>query len=278
MQSRVPKSQRGVRAAAARRAGRRRTRRPPGTRTDPRDGRRRDRSGADAAANVDVSRLEVLDAATPAEIVRGSCSAVDRAGAAGARLAAAARARARARRRPLRGRLVLLEESLRELKRAARAAPRARRARAARPGLSLGQLLLNRPWPNAVAPLLEPTPRRQGLLPGSAPSLGDRSRCAPPRSGGRRERLREGRRPRARRRPRERRASLPRRRRLAASPDLYARGTQTIQTLAPITLAGFRDALGMSRRVAQLLLERYDADGLTRRVGDERVLRRAARR
>jgi len=44
----------------------------------------------------------------------------------------------------------------------------------------------------------------------------------------------------------------------------------------PITLAGFRDALGISRRVAQLLLERYDADGLTRRVGDERVLRRKA--
>ena len=64
----------------------------------------------------------------------------------------------------------------------------------------------------------------------------------------------------------------------AVSPDLYERGTETIQTLAPITLAGFRDALGISRRVAQLLLERYDADGLTRRVGDERVLRRAARR
>ena len=64
----------------------------------------------------------------------------------------------------------------------------------------------------------------------------------------------------------------------AVSRELYERGTETIQTLAPITLAGFRDALGVSRRVAQLLLERYDADGLTRRVGDERVLRRAARR
>ena len=29
-------------------------------------------------------------------------------------------------------------------------------------------------------------------------------------------------------------------------------------------------------RTAQLLLERFDADGLTRRVGDERVLRRRA--
>jgi hypothetical protein len=41
-----------------------------------------------------------------------------------------------------------------------------------------------------------------------------------------------------------------------------------------ITLARFRDLLGVGRRTAQLLLERFDADGLTRRVGDERVLRR----
>ena len=43
-----------------------------------------------------------------------------------------------------------------------------------------------------------------------------------------------------------------------------------------ITLARFRDLLGSSRRPAQLLLERFDADGLTRRVGDARVLRRRA--
>jgi selenocysteine-specific elongation factor len=43
-----------------------------------------------------------------------------------------------------------------------------------------------------------------------------------------------------------------------------------------ITLARFRDLLGASRKTAQLLLERFDADGLTRRVGDERVLRRSA--
>jgi selenocysteine-specific elongation factor len=41
-----------------------------------------------------------------------------------------------------------------------------------------------------------------------------------------------------------------------------------------ITLARFRDLAGISRRPAQLLLERMDADGITRRVGDERVLRR----
>jgi selenocysteine-specific elongation factor len=44
-----------------------------------------------------------------------------------------------------------------------------------------------------------------------------------------------------------------------------------------VTLARFRDLLGTGRRPAQLLLERFDADGITRRIGDERVLRRAAR-
>jgi selenocysteine-specific elongation factor len=41
-----------------------------------------------------------------------------------------------------------------------------------------------------------------------------------------------------------------------------------------ITLARYRDLLGVGRGTAQLLLERFDADGVTRRVGDERVLRR----
>ena len=41
-----------------------------------------------------------------------------------------------------------------------------------------------------------------------------------------------------------------------------------------ITLAQFRDALGVGRKTAQLYLERFDSDGLTRRVGDVRVLRR----
>jgi selenocysteine-specific elongation factor len=44
-----------------------------------------------------------------------------------------------------------------------------------------------------------------------------------------------------------------------------------------ITLSRFRDLAGVGRRDAQLLLERMDVDGLTRRVGDRRVLRRAAR-
>jgi selenocysteine-specific elongation factor len=44
-----------------------------------------------------------------------------------------------------------------------------------------------------------------------------------------------------------------------------------------ITLARFRDLAGTGRRDAQLLLERFDQDGLTRRVGEKRILRRTAR-
>jgi selenocysteine-specific elongation factor len=63
----------------------------------------------------------------------------------------------------------------------------------------------------------------------------------------------------------------------AVSHALYENGLNAIRELSPITIASVRDRLGISRRISQLLLERYDADGLTRRVGDERVLRRAAR-
>ena len=45
-----------------------------------------------------------------------------------------------------------------------------------------------------------------------------------------------------------------------------------------ITLARLRDLLGTGRKPAQLILERLDADGITRRVGDERRLRAAGRR
>ncbi|HEU5206132.1 MAG TPA: SelB C-terminal domain-containing protein, partial [Gaiellaceae bacterium] len=43
-----------------------------------------------------------------------------------------------------------------------------------------------------------------------------------------------------------------------------------------ITLARFRDLVGTGRRDAPLLLERLDAGGVTRRVDERRVLRRAA--
>ena len=147
------------------------------------------------------------------------------------------------------------------------------------PGLSVAQLLMNRPWSSAVCPLLG-LERRGGklYLPGTAPTLAgredeagaldaelaeqgiakvdDKGLAAFLEQAGRLKRLGDG---------------------FAVSPTLYERGLEVARSLTPITLAGFRDALGVSRRHAQLLLERYDADGFTRRVGDERVLRKAAR-
>jgi selenocysteine-specific elongation factor len=69
---------------------------------------------------------------------------------------------------------------------------------------------------------------------------------------------------------------------LAVSRDAYARARELLlaelESAERITLARFRDLLGSSRKTAQLLLERFDVDGVTRRVGDERVLRRQAAR
>ena len=68
----------------------------------------------------------------------------------------------------------------------------------------------------------------------------------------------------------------------AVSPAAYerARGVlfTELEASGSITLARFRDLLGVSRKTAQLLLERFDADGVTRRRDDERVLRRSALR
>ncbi len=67
----------------------------------------------------------------------------------------------------------------------------------------------------------------------------------------------------------------------AIGPDGYEVAKDVLleecRAAGEITLARFRDLLGIGRRDAQLLLERFDRDGLTRRVGDRRVLRRAAR-
>jgi len=145
------------------------------------------------------------------------------------------------------------------------------------PGIPLGELLPHEPWAPAILPLLH-VERRDGkaYAPGAAASLGDKVEAAEHleaelaadgvarvedaklaaflESAGRLKRVGDG---------------------FAVSSELYERGREALQTLAPITLAGFRDALGISRRTAQLLLERFDTDGLTRRVGDERVLRRS---
>jgi selenocysteine-specific elongation factor len=52
---------------------------------------------------------------------------------------------------------------------------------------------------------------------------------------------------------------------------------EELQASGRVTLPRFRDLLGTGRKTAQLILERFDADGLTRRLGDERVAGRAAR-
>jgi selenocysteine-specific elongation factor len=58
----------------------------------------------------------------------------------------------------------------------------------------------------------------------------------------------------------------------AVSPAAYEQARNAL--FDGITLAQLRDALGVGRKTAQLYLERFDADGVTRRVGDGRVLRR----
>ena len=64
----------------------------------------------------------------------------------------------------------------------------------------------------------------------------------------------------------------------AISAEAYERARDALvaecESAGRISLARFRDLLGTGRKTSQLLLERFDADGLTRRVGDERVLRR----
>ncbi len=64
----------------------------------------------------------------------------------------------------------------------------------------------------------------------------------------------------------------------AVSADAYEQARAALvaecEAAGRIALARFRDLLGVGRKAAQMILERFDADGLTRRVGDERVLRR----
>ncbi|HET8606153.1 MAG TPA: selenocysteine-specific translation elongation factor [Gaiellaceae bacterium] len=162
-----------------------------------------------------------------------------------------------------------------------RAGVRARLARRAEsnpldPGLPLAELLPAEPWAAALVNLLQVERRgAKAYLPGTAASLGDRAEAAArleaELAAGDAVKLED----------RELAAFLEQAGRLrrvgdglAVSAALYDRGLETVRAQQRITLAGFRDAMGISRRTAQLLLERFDADGLTRRVGDERVLRR----
>ena len=153
------------------------------------------------------------------------------------------------------------------------------------PGVSVAELLPGEPWAGAVLDLL-PVERRgpKAFLPGTSASLGERAEVAAAleaaldRAGlaatkvddaelaryleaeGRVVRLGDG---------------------YAVSVGAYEVARDLVATEAAsageITLARFRDVAGVGRRDAQLLLERMDVDGLTRRIGDRRVLRRAAR-
>ncbi|HSK16578.1 MAG TPA: selenocysteine-specific translation elongation factor [Gaiellaceae bacterium] len=153
------------------------------------------------------------------------------------------------------------------------------------PGVPVSELLPQRPWATALLPLL-PIERRgaKAYAPGATARLGDRVEAADrledelERAGfvptpfedaelaryleeaGRLVRLGDG---------------------LAVGASAYDEARALLvaecETAGSIALARFRDLLGTGRKPAQLLLERFDADGLTRRVGDERVLRRRAR-
>jgi selenocysteine-specific elongation factor len=145
------------------------------------------------------------------------------------------------------------------------------------PGVPLAELLPSEPWAPHVLNLLEIERRgAKGYLPGAAAALGERAQAASEleaqlaheeiarvddkqlaaflEEAGRLRRVGDG---------------------FAVSTALYDRGRELLPQLEEITLAAFRDALGVGRRTAQLLLERYDADGLTLRRGDVRTLRRA---
>jgi selenocysteine-specific elongation factor len=153
------------------------------------------------------------------------------------------------------------------------------------PGLSPAELLGTAPWTGAVAPLLGLEARGGKLhLPGATASLRGREQAAAEfertlaRSGFEPVALPD----------RALAAHLEREGRLVRVGDGLAVGRAAYERAKAVllreceergrvTLAGFRDALGTSRRPAQLLLERFDSDGLTQRIGDERRLRRRAR-
>ena len=153
------------------------------------------------------------------------------------------------------------------------------------PGLALAELLPPEPWAPAILPLL-PIERHGAVayLPGVVASLGARAEAAEALTGeldaaglaavkvedaelarylegqGRVVRLGDG---------------------FVVSAHAYAKARELVVAecgaAGEIVLARFRDLAGVGRRDAQLLLERLDQDGVTRRLVDRRVLRRAGR-
>jgi selenocysteine-specific elongation factor len=152
------------------------------------------------------------------------------------------------------------------------------------PGLSAAELLPGAPWADAVLPLLD-VEQRDGkvYLAGAVAGLGEREAEAAAfeakldeagltpvavddaelarflEQSGRLVRIGDG---------------------LAIGTRAYEQAKHALvdecERAGKVTLARFRDLLGISRKPAQLLLERFDADGVTRRIGDERVLRRSS--
>jgi len=155
------------------------------------------------------------------------------------------------------------------------------------PGLPAGEVLGGAAWADALLPVLE-LDQRDGkvYLPGTAASLGSKAADAEALEA----KLEESGLEPTRVDDAELARFMEAQGRLVRVGDGLAVGVEPYETAkrtlieeceragGKITLARFRDLLGISRRPAQLLLERFDADGLTRRVGDERVLRSAARR
>ena len=184
------------------------------------------------------------------------------------------------------GEWYLSHERLDELKHAVGKALAERAARSPLdPGVPLAELLPQRPWSSAVLPLL-PLERRgaKAYAPGASAGLGDRGEAAESLE---RELDAAGFEP-VKVEDRALSSYLEDAGRLVRLGDGLAVGATAYEAAkrllveecareGSITLARFRDLLGTGRRPAQLLLERFDADGLTRRVGDARVLRRRAR-
>ena len=152
------------------------------------------------------------------------------------------------------------------------------------PGLSTSELLPGAPWADAVLPLLD-VERRNGkvFLRGAAAGLGEREGEAAALEA----RLRESGLTPLPVEDAELARFLEDSGRLvrigdgsAIGVDAYEEAKRALveecERQGTITLARFRDLVGISRKPAQLILERFDADGVTRRLGDERVLRRGA--
>ncbi|MCY4086596.1 MAG: selenocysteine-specific translation elongation factor [Actinomycetia bacterium] len=152
------------------------------------------------------------------------------------------------------------------------------------PGIPLAELLPPRPWSSALLELL-PMERRgpKAYAPGETPQLGDRVASAKTLLT---QLAQAGLNP-IKPADRELAVYLENNGDLVHLGDGYAISTEAFERAkahlveectraGEVTLARFRDLIGTGRRTAQLLLERFDSDGLTRRVGDTRVLRRRA--